>query len=1260
MDYLYYTYYALNAMMFLRMIPLVGNEEKHSAAPCFTVPFLLVFYVIGVYEVTNAGHDYLLFFLIFSLELFQSKFTVVKRVLLAFILVALSRYIISLDTARELYCGYTVLVPSSSYNPGPMSKFMTLCLSERNRHAITWVIFFSYLVCTASEWQSLGLLCDNGNIQTRLLINFLKDFEKESAATTLNDRANGDEKREELNDEDSGAYHNNFDAAISSLQSSHPSESPPKLQQNIASINPPSPETRFERKLAPNKDLSSFECHSVTGYNPEEERNLRELLSLYHNSGLDKVKQEDMILSPDKTHREMYNISIGKDFKPNKKSGKMAGKAVGIVGTSMSQVCAWCWNFCSDERMKSNAKLDVQREIVSLDSDHGMTIFAQKFFPPPHANRDFLLRQVWKRADDHTVFVYMYDDKSSIFNETFYRMPLDSRKTARASLKSILVLQQEIGDGSADINPIPRTRVSQLCLMDLNGKLDDSLTLGALKSCMNIITDLQMQFPPVKPGIGDKSEELGSPTFDATLGDASMTSGDPTDLRSHHVDVAGFQCLLDEAKRVEDLARRQEEPSEDSSSTSGMEGSTSPHGSSESSMNDTLTPATNRDHVDISERGNKDDNDTATTPRSTLKDDECGGGFVFWLIKNNKEAVVNGDIDANSTTINSTLKKRLEVDEVRDFRLLYRNTEFKDLDVEKDYIEYFNISHTKNIIINISCLAITSFVALVMNLSSLRRGRDINDEWTLAQDVLLLSLTCLIIVVSLSLLRFSGKDGKLYMISLHLLSGLVFILKLHTVTLTSKVFVDTHQAHQTHIFQVCIYIYLSSLIFLNLISLVDARNAKPHLLVHSLLIVWRLFSITKHSNYIWFLHCIYLPAVLLGVCFFYIQVQDSHLRNAFKKLYVNFYEEFSYRVGRFNAAYNQQQMEDIQIASNQFREGYKGIDISFDELEFQKQIGQGTTCTVHMALYRNKIVAVRQLIMSQINRYSAASFVAEMCLLSKLSHPNIICLYGVVQFNSTRQSQLSMVLEYASEGSVLDYLRAHESMDWQGYKRDISIGIATGMLYLHTRSFPILHRDLKTSNCLVTEWREVKICDFGACWCKHSSDTPEASEVIGSKYHMAPEMLSGERYDEKVDVFAFGSVLADIGMGGNLQKLFLNRPNGPKAFDFNEFIVQGWHPPLPNAWTVEMPVIAELIEKCWNKDPKERPSFRKIKSTLRQWSGKLTRKLNKSAVLRGATEYTEEENAMLAEEMVNFKRLNIPPDNIKLGKHNNEFFLQRN
>jgi hypothetical protein len=71
---------------------------------------------------------------------------------------------------------------------------------------------------------------------------------------------------------------------------------------------------------------------------------------MYHASGLDDLKGEDYLLKEGSTYAEEYNIRLGGEAKPNKKSGQMAGKAVGIVATSVSQICAWCWNFCSEER----------------------------------------------------------------------------------------------------------------------------------------------------------------------------------------------------------------------------------------------------------------------------------------------------------------------------------------------------------------------------------------------------------------------------------------------------------------------------------------------------------------------------------------------------------------------------------------------------------------------------------------------------------------------------------------------------------------------------------------------------------------------------------------------------------------------------------------------------------------------------------------------------------------------------------------------
>ena len=55
--------------------------------------------------------------------------------------------------------------------------------------------------------------------------------------------------------------------------------------------------------------------------------------------------------------------------------------------------------------------------------------------------------------------------------------------------------------------------------------------------------------------------------------------------------------------------------------------------------------------------------------------------------------------------------------------------------------------------------------------------------------------------------------------------------------------------------------------------------------------------------------------------------------------------------------------------------------------------------------------------------------------------------------------------------------------------------------------------------------------------------------------------------------------MADIGMGGNIQRLFTNRDDGPRGMEYNKFMIEGWRPSLPEAWVEEMPVITDLIDR---------------------------------------------------------------------------------
>ena len=88
--------------------------------------------------------------------------------------------------------------------------------------------------------------------------------------------------------------------------------------------------------------------------------------------------------------------------------------------------------------------------------------------------------------------------------------------------------------------------------------------------------------------------------------------------------------------------------------------------------------------------------------------------------------------------------------------------------------------------------------------------------------------------------------------------------------------------------------------------------------------------------------------------------------------------------------------------------------------------------------------------------------------------------------------------------------------------------ILKGLNFLHSRTPPIIHRDLKCDNIFITGTNgSVKIGDLGLATLKNRSF---AKSVIGTPEFMAPEMYE-EHYDESVDVYAFGMCMLEMATG---------------------------------------------------------------------------------------------------------------------------------
>jgi len=232
----------------------------------------------------------------------------------------------------------------------------------------------------------------------------------------------------------------------------------------------------------------------------------------------------------------------------------------------------------------------------------------------------------------------------------------------------------------------------------------------------------------------------------------------------------------------------------------------------------------------------------------------------------------------------------------------------------------------------------------------------------------------------------------------------------------------------------------------------------------------------------------------------------------------------------------------------------------------------------------------------------STSFLQEVSVLSHLRHPNILLYMGAC----VRPTSPLCII---SELIVGDSLRARLHGPSVGslvftaeVRLRVSIDIARGMLYLHSRSPMLLHRGLKSSNILIEsspgsrfQVRAV-LCDFGLSrtelgGTQRSLSTDGSTAADGALASMAPEVIRGERFRPAADVYGFAMVLWELWTGRvpyaglSMMRLMVGVAN------------KGLRPDLgPDAGVP--PTVAALLVRCWAEDAAARPSFLEIVRAL--------------------------------------------------------------
>ncbi|CEG47634.1 tkl protein kinase [Plasmopara halstedii] len=285
-----------------------------------------------------------------------------------------------------------------------------------------------------------------------------------------------------------------------------------------------------------------------------------------------------------------------------------------------------------------------------------------------------------------------------------------------------------------------------------------------------------------------------------------------------------------------------------------------------------------------------------------------------------------------------------------------------------------------------------------------------------------------------------------------------------------------------------------------------------------------------------------------------------------------------------------------------------------------KLIAKGGYGAVYEATFRDTIVVIKQLLPERVRDPKMLNnFMDEIRTCASLDHPKIVTFLG---FTFSTLVDLSAVFEYMPNGDLATLLHkqlkresrdplARDAFGWFRSKMSerggfqckslLALDVAEALVYLHSFESPMIHRDLKSNNVLLSEKWEAKLTDFGVS--RELVEDQTMTAEIGTISWIAPEVLRGERYSEKADVYSFGvimteldtcrrpyseGVLNDDNRGGNVKHTNARIAVLVSAGKLRPTLSSD----CPNS-------VRDVVAKCLDADPINRPSALQLHFELR-------------------------------------------------------------
>ncbi|BBN08361.1 hypothetical protein MPTK1_4g10940 [Marchantia polymorpha subsp. ruderalis] len=228
--------------------------------------------------------------------------------------------------------------------------------------------------------------------------------------------------------------------------------------------------------------------------------------------------------------------------------------------------------------------------------------------------------------------------------------------------------------------------------------------------------------------------------------------------------------------------------------------------------------------------------------------------------------------------------------------------------------------------------------------------------------------------------------------------------------------------------------------------------------------------------------------------------------------------------------------EELEMAA-EARE-FTSSEIRKATRNFMRKVGEGTFGPV----FYGKLSGGKEIAVRIHGCYRTQDFQDGVDVLARVRHQNLVSMIG---YSQDSEDSL-LIYEFLPGGSLMNNLNDPEAsklLTWNA-RLNIALQAAKGLLHLHTDyNPPIIHRNMKSSNILLTKKFSAKVADFGLSNLAPEGETNYVSILVkgATSGYLDPEFYSKQKFTEKSDVYSFGVVLLEIISGRRPVNLQLSR-----------------------------------------------------------------------------------------------------------------------